>query len=243
MIELFAHPFSSYCWKVLIALYENATLFTLRPLNADHPANLAAWADAWPLRKMPVLVEDGRVVVETDAIVEHLDRCHPGSVPLLPDDAAAAVEVRMMTRIADDYVFTPMNILVADTLRPEGSRDPHGVAAAREGLDTIYAWAGPATGRPRLDRGRSVHACRLRARPRLVLRRLGAPDPGRARDAPGPSRPPQRPPVRRPLHRRRTPLPSALPARRTRAGLSGRRSRRQLPSPPSWPARQRAFAA
>ena len=140
MIELFAHPFSSYCWKVLIALYENATPFTLRPLDPEHPANLAAWADAWPLRKMPVLVEDGRVVVETDAIVEHLDRCHPGPVPLLPDDAAAAVEVRMMTRIADDYVFTPMNILVADALRPEGSRDPHGVALAREGLATIYAW-------------------------------------------------------------------------------------------------------
>ncbi|MGQ2943317.1 MAG: glutathione S-transferase N-terminal domain-containing protein [Blastomonas fulva] len=36
-IELFAHPFSSYCQKVLVALYENATPFTLRMLGITHP--------------------------------------------------------------------------------------------------------------------------------------------------------------------------------------------------------------
>lgn len=140
MIELFAHPFSSYCWKVLIALYENDTPFTLRALGPDQPDNGAAWMQAWPLGKMPVLVEDGQVVVETDAIVEYLDRFHPGPVRLLPDDDAAAVETRMMTRIFDDYVMTPMNKHVADALRPADARDPHGVAQAAGELDTIYAW-------------------------------------------------------------------------------------------------------
>ena len=32
-IELYAHPFSSYCQKVLIALYENATPFDWRVLD------------------------------------------------------------------------------------------------------------------------------------------------------------------------------------------------------------------
>ncbi len=140
MIELFAHPFSSFCWKVLIALYENGTAFTLRPLGPEHPENGAAWTAAWPLRKMPVLVDDGLVVVETDAIVEHLHRFHPGPVALLPEEAAAAVACRMMTRIADDYVMTPMNRIVADALRPADARDPHGVADARAQLDSIYAW-------------------------------------------------------------------------------------------------------
>jgi len=36
-IGLFAHPFSSYCQKVLVALYENAPPFTLRMLGIAHP--------------------------------------------------------------------------------------------------------------------------------------------------------------------------------------------------------------
>ena len=37
---LYAHPFSSYCQKVLIALYENATPFEMRILGAPgDPAN------------------------------------------------------------------------------------------------------------------------------------------------------------------------------------------------------------
>ncbi len=139
-MELFGHPFSSYCWKVLIALYENATPFTLRTLGPDQPDNVAAWAQAWPLMKMPVLIDAGQVVVETDAIVEHLQRFHPGPVTLLPAEAAAAVEVRMMTRIADDYVFTPMNKIVADAMRGPDEKDARGVADARAELDRIYPW-------------------------------------------------------------------------------------------------------
>ena len=33
MLALFGHPFSSYTWKALIALYENDTAFDLR--NVD----------------------------------------------------------------------------------------------------------------------------------------------------------------------------------------------------------------
>jgi glutathione S-transferase len=32
---LYAHPFSSYCQKVLIALYENETPFTFRMLDRN----------------------------------------------------------------------------------------------------------------------------------------------------------------------------------------------------------------
>ncbi|WP_375397813.1 glutathione S-transferase family protein [uncultured Sphingomonas sp.] len=140
MLQLFAHPFSSFCWKVLIALYENATPFDFRMLDPQHPENGAEWARRWPLRKLPVLVDGERTVVETDAIIEHLDRCHPGPMRLLPDAPAAAVEARMMTRIADDYVMTPTMKLVADALRPPDRRDPFGVEEARAQLGVIYGW-------------------------------------------------------------------------------------------------------
>lgn len=140
MIHLFAHPFSSYCWKVLIALYENGTPFRFRMLAPEGGENHAEWERRWPMKKMPVLVDGDLTVVETDAIVEYLDRRHPGPVRLLPDDPAEAVEVRMLTRIFDDYVMGPMFACVRESFRPSDARDPLGVAEALAQLDTIYPW-------------------------------------------------------------------------------------------------------
>ena len=87
------------------------------------------------------MLEDGdRVVVEATSIIEHLAVHHPGPVPLIPDDPAAAVDVRMLDRIFENYVATPQQKVVFDALRPEADRDPYGVADARAMLDTIYAW-------------------------------------------------------------------------------------------------------
>lgn len=140
MLQLFAHPFSSYCWKVLIALWENDLSFTYRPLDPDHPENDAEWARRWPLRKMPVLLDGEQAVVETSVIIEHLQAFHPGPTRLIPDDPAAAIEVRMLDRVSDDYVMTPMIKLVSDAMRPEGAKDPAGVADAEKTLDAIYPW-------------------------------------------------------------------------------------------------------
>ncbi|CAH1650641.1 Glutathione S-transferase family protein [Hyphomicrobiales bacterium] len=139
-LTLYAHPFSSYCQKVLIALYENGTAFTYRQLGPEDPAAGAEWAVLWPLKRMPVLVDDGRPVFESSVIVEYLGLCHPGPVRLLPADPKAALEIRMMDRFFDNYVMTPMQKIVLDHLRPAGERDPYGVAQAREQLDIAYRW-------------------------------------------------------------------------------------------------------
>ena len=44
-----------------------------------------------------------------------------------------------MDRLFDNYVMGPMQALVADRLRPEEARDPHGVAANVAALRSIYA--------------------------------------------------------------------------------------------------------
>lgn len=139
-MHLFAHPFSSFCQKVLIALYENRTPFEGRMLDPDHPDNLAEWSSLWPMKKMPVLVDGDRVVVETSAIIEYLAVAHPGLVKLIPDDPLLAAEARMMDRIFDLHVSVPQQKFVFDALRPESGRDPYGVQQAGEQLDTIYAW-------------------------------------------------------------------------------------------------------
>ncbi|MCU0759675.1 MAG: glutathione S-transferase family protein [Steroidobacteraceae bacterium] len=142
-MQLYAHPFSSYCQKVLIALYENATPFEWRQLGPEATEVAAQFAALWPLRRMPLLVDRGRTVAESSIIVEYLDLEHPGPVRFLPAAARDALEVRMLDRFFDQYVMTPMQRIVFDALRPPANRDPHGVADAHALLETAYDWLEP----------------------------------------------------------------------------------------------------
>src|SRR3954452_25454161 len=137
-LTLYAHPFSSYCQKVLIALYENAVPFTYRHL--EHPGATEELKALWPLGRFPVLVDDGRTVVESGIIVEHLDLHHPGPVRMLPEDPRAALEVRFLDRFFDNYVMTAMQGPVFEALRTDGARKEAAMAEARTALETAYAW-------------------------------------------------------------------------------------------------------
>lgn len=136
---LYAHPFSSYCQKVLIALYEHGVDFDYRVVGQGEGAaeQLAA---LWPLGKFPVLVDAGETFLEASIIVEHVDRRYGGAAKLVPDAPDAALAVRTMDRVFDNYVMTPMQKLVGDALRPQDARDAFGTAEARRMLDTVYAW-------------------------------------------------------------------------------------------------------
>ena len=139
-LALYAHPFSSYCQKVLIALYENQTPFEFRMLAPGHEREIEEHRALWPLGKFPVLVDDGREVVEATIIIEYLEIHHPGPVRLLPRERDAALEVRRMDRIFDNYIMSPMQKIVSDCLRSPATRDPRGVEEARSLLSTAYTW-------------------------------------------------------------------------------------------------------
>jgi glutathione S-transferase len=139
VIELFAHPFSSYCWKAMIAFHEKDVPFELRLLDHDQPDTGAEFARRWPLRMMPLLVDGDEQVMESSVIIEWLDQRHP-EPPLIPTDPQTAIEVRMMDRIFDNYVMNAATVPVFNAIRPEDSRDPYGVDQAHARLRTSYAW-------------------------------------------------------------------------------------------------------
>jgi glutathione S-transferase len=139
MLELYAHPFASYCWKALIALYENDTPFTYRSVDQAFPENVAAFAGLWPIGKFPLLVDEGRPVMESSIIIEHLQRHYPGPTTFLPE-GEAALEVRMLDRIFDNYVMNNMTRVVVDAIRPPERRDPIEVEEAKAALHKAYAW-------------------------------------------------------------------------------------------------------
>lgn len=136
-MKLYAHPFSSYSQKVLIALYENDIAFDY--LNLESAAVKAELARLWPLKRFPVLVDGERTLLESSTIIEYLQYRHPCSRCLVPE-GEAGIEVHMLDRLFDNYVMTPMQKVVLDRMRPATERDGYGVAQAREMLDKIYPW-------------------------------------------------------------------------------------------------------
>jgi glutathione S-transferase len=73
--------------------------------------------------------------MESSIIVEHV------APALIPDDRDLALEVRMLDRIFDNHVMTPVQAIVAEhlpfiTQTPDEAR----VARARASLDKVYPW-------------------------------------------------------------------------------------------------------
>jgi glutathione S-transferase len=139
-LTLHFHPLSSFCWKALIALYENDTPFTPNMVNLGDEAERAALLKLWPVGKFPVLRDDARdqTIPETSIIIEYLDRHYPGRVRFIPADPDRALQTRLRDRFYDCYVHLSMQKIVGDRLRPEAARDPHGVAEARARLRSCY---------------------------------------------------------------------------------------------------------
>ncbi len=138
-LQLFAHPFSSYCQKVLIALWADGTEFEYRILEQDHPENFVELKRRWPFGKFPLLVDDGETVVETTPIIEHLQAHHRGPNTWIPDGDLGR-RVRFLDRFFDTYVMNNMQAAGNDILRPEGSRDPYGAQQGRDNLHLAYDW-------------------------------------------------------------------------------------------------------
>ncbi|AEG93246.1 glutathione S-transferase family protein [Ramlibacter tataouinensis] len=138
-LNLYYHPLSSSCWKVLIALDEMGIAFEPRFLDLADTGEREMFLALWPTGKIPLLVDGTRVVPETSIIVEYLSRHYAEpDRSLLPREPDANLEVRLMDRVLDLYAMTPMQVVVADRLRANHERDPIAVAKARETLAMVY---------------------------------------------------------------------------------------------------------
>ena len=175
-LTLYAHPFSSYCQKVLTGLYENAVDFDYRLLAPDEPENGADLARLWPIGKFPVLTDGGRTLIESSVILEYLDQRHPGPVRLIPDAPDAALQVRFLDRFFDNYVMTPMQRIVADFIRqPPGAQQLVRVGVGHNLLILIQNKTGAAPHRALQPNDQVVQRQRWhpthQRRPRLARRR------------------------------------------------------------------------
>src|SRR5205085_11560799 len=88
MLKLYYHPLASFCWKVLIALYENDTPFEPLLVDLADETSAAAFRKVWPIAKFPVLRDDAtdRTIPESTIIIEYLQERHARKVALIPAD-------------------------------------------------------------------------------------------------------------------------------------------------------------
>lgn len=129
-LTFYYHPLSSFCWKALIALYENGTPFTGRIVDLGNADDRAEFQRVWPLAKFPVLHDDARhkTLPESSILIEYLQNFYPGATRFIPSDPDAALQVRLKDRFLDLYVHDSMQRIVADALRPADVKDQTGVA-------------------------------------------------------------------------------------------------------------------
>jgi glutathione S-transferase len=139
-LKLYYHPLSSFCWKALIALYENDTPFTPVAVDLGNPVEREMLLKLWPIGKFPVLRDEARdrVIPETSIIIEYLDDHYPGPVRFIPADPDLARQTRLRDRFYDLYVHLPMQKVVGDRLRPAGNKDPYGVDEAKARIASCY---------------------------------------------------------------------------------------------------------
>lgn len=139
MLIFYGHPFSSYTWKVLIALYEKGIEFDYRSVDPAFPDHMPELRAHWPVGQFPLLVHDGVPWFETSVIIEYLDHLAP-EPRLIPQDFDAALKVRLFDRIFDHHVMNRMQEVVNDALRGPENHLPIIVEQTHARLDTIYAW-------------------------------------------------------------------------------------------------------
>jgi glutathione S-transferase len=139
-LKLYYHPLSSFCWKVLIALYENDTPFTPVMVDLGNAEERAELLKLWPIGKFPVLRDEARgsVIPESSIIIEYLDTHYPGRVRFVPADTDLARQTRLRDRFYDLYVHLPMQKAVGDRLRPARNSDPYGVDEAKARIESCY---------------------------------------------------------------------------------------------------------
>lgn len=139
-LKLYYHPLSSFCHKVLVALYENATPFEPVVVDFFNEESAAQFKALWPIGKIPVLRDEkrDRTVPETSIIIEYLAQHYPGRTNLVANDPDMARQIRLRDRFYDLYVNVPMQKVVVDRMRPEGKADPFGVDEAKKVLHIAY---------------------------------------------------------------------------------------------------------
>ncbi len=113
MIELYRIPFSTNVERVALALAHKG--LEVESVWVD-PADRSVAREVSGQELVPVLVEDGTVVVDSSAILLHLEERYPER-PLYPDDVASRAEMELFVDWFNRVWKVPPNAIEAELRR------------------------------------------------------------------------------------------------------------------------------
>jgi len=134
-MKFYYAPASSYCQRVLIALYEKSLSFIPIKINLFELQTQEKYKTINPFGKIPSLETDsGEIIFEACIIIEYLDRQFPQKPCLL--DPTKIIEIRMLERIIDIYINGGRELLFADSQHPLELRGAKEVIKGQKLLET-----------------------------------------------------------------------------------------------------------
>ena len=134
MIALYATPVSTYAAKVALAL-EYKGLAYERHLPPGGSYRSAEYRAIVPTARVPMLMHDGHMLIESDVIIEYLEEIAP-TPSLLPGNALAHAQARLVARFHDLYV-EPLVRRLFPQIAPS-RRDAAVVAEVQAALQTQF---------------------------------------------------------------------------------------------------------
>ncbi len=138
-MKLYYYPLSTYCQKVLIALYEKSVGFTPELVSLMNDTERDAYRKIYPLGKIPLLVlDDGHWVPESSIIVEYLDTHFTDGPKLIPDELDLSRQVRFKDRMYDLYLNDSVATLVFESWKPESERNQELIERSHFRIGVMY---------------------------------------------------------------------------------------------------------
>jgi len=134
-VVLHGYQYSVYVRIARLALAEKGVAYERREVNpfaAEVPADYLAMH---PFRRVPVLVHDGFVLYETQAITRYIDESFPGP-RLQPEAPRERARMTQIISIVDSYAYWPMvrQVFAHSVFRPRVG-EPVDAAAIVQGLE------------------------------------------------------------------------------------------------------------
>jgi glutathione S-transferase len=145
-ITLYHDTPSSNSDRVKIALAEKGLSWEgMRVRLANKEQKNADFLRLNPYGKIPVLVEDGKVLFESCIINEYLDEKYPNP-PLMPKDPYLRGRGRILVDYALNFAHEPYWALRGEMFKPEAARDPTIVEEKRRILTDLFLYLEAALG-------------------------------------------------------------------------------------------------
>ncbi|HEY1236190.1 MAG TPA: glutathione S-transferase family protein [Candidatus Binatia bacterium] len=145
-ITLYHDTPSSNCDRVKIALAEkNLKWDGVRVRLAQKEQKRPEFLELNPYGKIPVLVEDGKVLFESCIINEYLDEKYP-TPPLMPKDPYLRGRGRILVDYALNYIHEPYWSLRGEMLKPQADRNSATLKRTRSRLRELLRYLETALG-------------------------------------------------------------------------------------------------